>query len=82
MEKHKYDELLVVYKVINTFWKTFKEDASNVGTDDVFWVMDMLTRYDRICNEYSEGPLKDFTLDLSKAFVRELERLFKEKNGY
>lgn len=42
MEKHKYDELLVVYKVINTFWKTFKEDASNVGTDDV-WVMDMLT---------------------------------------
>jgi len=44
--------------------------------------MDMLTRYDRICNEYSEGPLKEFTLDLSKAFVRELERLFKEKNGY
>lgn len=81
MEKHKYDELLAVYKVINTFWKTFKEDASNVGADDV-WVMDMLTRYDRICNEYSEGPLKDFTLDLSKAFVRELERLFKEKNGY
>lgn len=81
MEKHKYDELLAVYKVINTFWKTFKDDASSVGADDV-WVMDMLTRYDRICNEYSEGPLKDFTLDLSKTFVRELERLFKEKNGY
>lgn len=81
MEKHKYDELLVVYKVINTFWKTFKEDASNVGTDDV-WVIDMLTRYDRIYNEYSEGPLKEFVLDLSQAFVRELEKLFKEKNGY
>lgn len=81
MEKHKYDEILVIYQIINKYWKAFKEDASSIGSDDV-WVMDMLTRYDRICNEYSEGPLKDFTLDLSKAFVRELERLFKEKNSY
>lgn len=81
MEKHKYDEILVIYQIINKYWKAFKEDASSIGSDDV-WVMDMLTRYDRIYNEYSEGPLKEFVLDLSQAFVRELEKLFKEKNGY
>lgn len=81
MEKHKYDEILVIYQIINKYWKAFKEDASSIGSDDV-WVIDMLTRYDRIYNEYSEGPLKEFVLDLSQAFVRELEKLFKEKNGY
>lgn len=74
------NELKAVFDIINKCWHMFKDDAQNVGTDDE-WMQDIVTKYNHFATEFLYGPMRGFALDMSKACVYELERLYKEQNG-
>lgn len=73
------NELKAVYAIINACWKMFKDDSQDIGETDE-WMQDIVSKYNHFATEYLYGPMRGFALDMSKACVYELERLFKEKN--